>query len=146
MEIQELKNRIKELEKENEDMREELQMYVDTDVMILQKELKDSINARFELQRRIDKLLKENETLKENNLSYQQELAKAWKENEELKRKTYKAYINDKGEIQFVFDNYISKDKIRTEIKELEEILEKRKTIDVIEEINRLEELLEDDE
>jgi cell shape-determining protein MreC len=31
----------------------------------LQKELKDSINARFELQRRIDKLQKENEELKE---------------------------------------------------------------------------------
>lgn len=41
-------------------------------------------------------------------------------ENEELKRKTYKAYINGIGEVELVFDNYISKDKIRAKIKELE--------------------------
>ena len=66
------------------------------------------------------KLQEENKNIKENNLSYQKELAKAWKENEELKRKTYKAYITDKGKLKFVFDNYISKDKIRNKIKELE--------------------------
>ena len=36
----------------------------------LQKELKDSINARFELQRRIDKLQKENAELKEEILNF----------------------------------------------------------------------------
>lgn len=36
-------------------------------------------------------------------------------------------------------------DKIKNEIKELEEILEKRKTIDIVEMINRLEELLEEE-
>lgn len=63
----------------------------------------------------------EYKELKENNLYYRQELAKAWKENEELKRKTYKAYINDKGEIQFIFDNYISKDKIKEALDYIEE-------------------------
>ena len=58
--------------------------------------------------------------------------------------------LNLKKEIKLmksvnINENFISKDKIRNEIKELENILEKRKTIDIIEEINRLEELLGDD-
>lgn len=89
----------------------------------LQQELKDSINARFELQRRIDKTQKENAELKE-------EIKDLIKENH--KHIDYIANMKKKHE-----------DKIRAEIKELEEILERRKTIDIVEEINRLDELLE---
>ena len=67
--------------KENEDMREELQMYVDTDVMKLQEENKD-------LKKEIDNLIKENH-----------------------KHIDYIASMKKKQE-----------DKIRTKIKELEEM------------------------
>ena len=99
----EMAHYIDKLQKENEDMREELQMYVDTDVMILQKELKDSINARFELQRRIDKTQKENAELKE-------EIKDLIEENH--KHIDYIANMKKKHE-----------DKIRTKIKELEEMV-----------------------
>jgi chromosome segregation ATPase len=136
-EIYGLNKKTKRLQKENEDMREELQMYVDTDVMILQKELKDSINARFELQRRIDKLQKENgalgrtlddeiadnDRLQENNLSYQEELAKAWKENEELKEEIDNLIKENHKHIDYIADmKKKHEDKIRTKIKKLEEL------------------------
>ena len=98
-----------------------------------------------ELKNRIKELEKENETLKENNLSYQEELAKAWNKNEELKRKTYKAYINDKGEIQFAFDNYISKDKIRTKIEKIKKEMKTENYIVSLYAIGILEELLGDE-
>ena len=63
----------------------------------LQKELKDSINARFELQRRIDKTQKENEVLKEEIEHKQETIDKIMKELE----KFYMKY------------DVISKDKIR---------------------------------
>ena len=120
-------NYIDKLQKENEDMREELQMYVDTDVMILQKELKDSINARFELQRRIDKTQKENAELKE-------EIKDLIEENH--KHIDYIANMKKKHE-----------DKIRTKIKELENKKEQYSEQPLIYHIlkSQLEELLGDE-
>lgn len=69
----------------------------------------------------INKLQKEFKDLELAYGLYKDRYETLQKENEELKRKTYKAYIDDKGELKFVFDNYISKDKIRIKIKELEE-------------------------
>ena len=65
------------------------------------------------------------------------EIVRLEKENEQLKEENF-----DQVYMKAIADY---KDKIRTEIKELEEILEKRKTIDIIEKINRLEELLGDE-
>lgn len=84
---------------------------------------------------------KDEEVTKETIMSL---LETMWEENNRLEdiedRKVEVEYKNvfNKGVISV-------KDKIRNEIKELENILEKRKTIDIIEEINRLEELLGDD-
>ena len=86
----------------------------------LQKELKDSINARFELQRRIDKLQKENEAL---GRTLDDEIAdndRLQKENAELKEE-----IKDLIEENHKHIDYIAnmkkkhEDKIRTKIKEL---------------------------
>jgi hypothetical protein len=72
---------------------------------------------------------------------------KLQKENAELKEEIKDLIEENHKHIDYIADmKKKHEDKIRTEIKELEEILEKRKTIDIVEEINRLEELLGDDE
>ena len=100
----------------------------------LQKELKDSINARFELQRRIDKTQKENEVLKEEIEHKQETIDKIIKELEEF----YEKY------------DVISKDKIRNKIKQAEEVLENLDNEQniIVQKIviNYLKELLGDDE
>lgn len=71
-------------------------------------------------------------------------ISKLQKENEFLKAPFEYANGNTLDK-RYVEMNFVSKDKIKAEIKELEEILEKRKTIDIIEEINRLEDLLKEE-
>lgn len=56
----------------------------------LQEEVEYLRKREEHLDRRRDKLEQKNEELEENNLSYQKELAKAWKENEVLKEKLHK--------------------------------------------------------
>lgn len=98
----------------------------------------------------INKLQKEFKDLELAYGLYKDRYETLQKENEELKRKTYKAYIDDKGELKFVFDNYISKDKIRNKIKRLEElkadIHSEHSTYWYKNRIEILEELLGDDE
>ena len=96
----------------------------------LQKELKDSINARFELQRRIDKTQKENEVLKEVH----KEFATLCRE-----LKTDDTLMSAKS----VMEKVVSKDKIRNKIKELEKT---KNYIISMYAIGILEELLGDDE
>ena len=87
----------------------------------LENTLKQTQNSWFKDAERLDKLQKENKAL---GRTLDDEIAdndRLQEENAELKRKTYKVFINDKGEVEFVFDNHISKDKIRAKIKELEE-------------------------
>lgn len=54
-----------------------------------------------ELNKNINKLQEENEELKENNLSYQEELAKAWKENKELKEEILNFIPRSIYEVEF---------------------------------------------
>jgi chromosome segregation ATPase len=107
----------------------------------LQKENEYLKEREEHLDRRRDKLEEKIEELEENDLSYQKELGKAWKENAELKEEIDNLIKENHKHIDYIADmKKKHEDKIRTKIKELEGAISFDLTIEV------LKELLGDDE
>jgi len=110
---------------------------------LLREAIKKLQKENEALGRTLDDEIADNDRLQENNLSYQEELAKAWKENAELKEQKDNAIklrneiIEEEKELKEEIDNLIKEnhkhidyiadmkkkheDKIRTKIKELED-------------------------
>ncbi len=92
----------------------------------LQKENEGLSQSNFLLLEINQKLVEEKPIIKElteNNLSYREELAKAWKENKELKtahRKNGRVLFT----IEAINERYVSKDKIRDKLNHAKEVLE----------------------
>ena len=168
----------KDVEGEEEDLcaLEEVLNLIDK----LQKELKDSINARFELQRRIDKLQKELQHKQETIDKILKELEEFYKKYDIISKDKIKEALGDKNipdemiltyietlvsennrlediedrKVQIEYNNVFNKgvksveEKIRTEIKELEEdeefYIEQDRMYEFESKIKMLKELLED--
>jgi hypothetical protein len=149
---------IEKQQKEIEKMREELQMYVDTDLIIEKQqkeneELKERLSIRKEQQ---DSILTEKiKTLREEKI----ELIHNFEEKEKISKKEIKSLLKEIEELNeikqqicneelitqdYVQENFISKDKIREKIKELEDIKSAESIEGTLEEIKLLKELLEE--